>query len=373
MRIVQFAVLCLGLIALSWCQAQSATPTVEAALPTSTPGSAGSAPGFTVFLPLALSATASPLPSPAPTVTPPATPVATPTATPVTPTATPTATPTVTPTPPSNSWQQVQHWTYQLTDYQNDQLNQIAASGFDLAVIDLARDGSSDYFTAAEIAVVKGSGKFVLAYFEVGAIENYRPEWATLPSDLLLGPVNGWPGERYVKYWDERWWPVVQGRLDQALAAGFDGAYLDMIVTYEEIPANAAGTTRADLASKMVDLIARASTYARVHNPDFKIVPQNAPELRTWPKYLPAIDGLGMEELYYLATDDPCSFSWCAENRAEVAAIAAAGKLVLTVDYANQTAHIADAYTRSFAAGFVPYVTMQALNVMRINPGWPPY
>ena len=80
-----------------------------------------------------------------------------------------------------------------------------------------------------------------------------------------------------------------------------------MIVTYEEIPANAAGTNRDDLAGKMVDLIERTSLYARSLDPDFKIVPQNSPDCAAWPKYLPAMDGLGVEELYYKATDNPCS------------------------------------------------------------------
>ena len=97
---------------------------------------------------------------------------------------------------------------------------------------------------------------------------------------------------------------------------GFDGAYLDMIVTYEEIPANAAGTARADLASKMVDLIAQVSQYARSQKPGFKVVPQNNPELWSWPKYLPAIDGLGMEQMYYQDTASPCNLDWCQANRA---------------------------------------------------------
>lgn len=270
------------------------------------------------------------------------------------------------------SWSSVSNWVYQLTGYQNDQLSQIAGSNFQLAVVDLARDGSSDYFTPSEVAAVQVTGKIVLAYFEIGAIEEYRPEWPLVPPDLMLGAVNGWPGEQYVKYWDPRWWPIVQGRVDQAIAAGFDGAYLDMIVTYEEIPANAAGTNRADLASKMVDLIDRLARYAKTIDPNFKIVPQNAPELYTWPKYLPAIDGLGMEELYYLATDQPCAQSWCAENRANAAVVRAAGKLVLTIDYASQAVNIGDAYTRSRMAGFVPYCSVVDLDVMRINPGWDP-
>lgn len=342
MRVLLMMMLFLGIAGFSYCQAGPLAPTSLAEPVTNAPPTLDDDLTPRAFLPLALQVSASPPPTPDPT-------------------------------PIPDLWEQVQHWAYQLSGYPNGQLHQLAASGFDLLVIDLARDGATDYFTTAEIATVKSTGKIVLAYFEIGAIETYRPEWPTVPPDLLLGPVAGWPDEYYVKYWDERWWPIVQGRLDQALAAGFDGAYLDMIVTYEEIPANSAGTTRADLASKMVTLIERASIYARDRNPAFKIVPQNAPELRVWPKYLPAIDGLGMEELYYLATDEPCAYSWCNENRTHAAAVAAGGKLVLTVDYANSTAHIADAYTRALAAGFVPYVTVQALDVMRINPGWPPY
>lgn len=277
------------------------------------------------------------------------------------------------PMPPADSWNNVESWVYQLSGYPNDQLTEIAGSNFDLAVIDLARDGSEDFFTYSEIQAVKAMGKIVLAYFEIGAIEDYRPEWPDVPTDLMLGAVDGWPDEQYVKYWDPLWWTiVVKNRIDRALAAGFDGAYLDMVVTYEEIPANIAGTNRDDLARKMVALIANISEYAKSQNPNFKVVPQNSPELYAYPGYLTAIDGLGMEELYILATDQPCTYDWCYENRANAAAIHAAGKLVLTIDYANKQTNIDTAYTQSLAAGFVPYVSVRDLDVMRINSGWEP-
>ncbi|ATB50359.1 endo alpha-1,4 polygalactosaminidase [Corallococcus macrosporus] len=269
------------------------------------------------------------------------------------------------------SWEGVNSFTYQLTNYPQGKLDTIADSKFDLAIVDLARDGYDDWFTAAEITALKGRGKQVLAYFEIGAIEEYRPEWSQVPDDLKLGPVGGWPDEQYVKYWDERWWPIVQGRIDQALAAGFNGCYLDMVVTYEEIPANSAGTNRADLARKMVALIERISQYAKASNPAFKVMPQNSPELVDDPAYLPAIDGLGMEDMYW-SDDTPCDMGWCEENRTNAARVRAAGKLVLSTDYAVQAAHIADAYTRSRAAGFVPYVSVRALDRMTVNAGWDP-
>src|ERR1700722_15783776 len=68
-------------------------------------------------------------------------------------------------------WAGVKSWVYQLTKYKDGKLDQIANAGFDLAVIDLSRDGKDDFFTKSEIATVKQKGVFVLAYFEIGAIE----------------------------------------------------------------------------------------------------------------------------------------------------------------------------------------------------------
>ncbi len=44
-------------------------------------------------------------------------------------------------------WPRVKSWVYQLTKYQDNHLDQIANAGFDLAVIDLSRDGKDDFFT----------------------------------------------------------------------------------------------------------------------------------------------------------------------------------------------------------------------------------
>lgn len=270
--------------------------------------------------------------------------------------------------PDTPAWDAMQSWGYQLTDYPNDRLDEIAASDYDLVVIDLARDGSTDYFTFEEIRNIQATGKFVLAYFEIGVIERYRPEWATIPNDLKLGPVAGWPGEQHVRYWDPRWWPVVQGRIDRALAAGFDGAYLDMVVTYEQISTRAAGMDEEARAQAMVDLIVKVSVYAKDRDPAFKIVPQNAPELHVWPGYLDAIDGLGIEELYFRATDKACTTRWCAENREAALAVRAAGKLVLTIDYATQLKNVRAAYTQARADGFVPYVGTVKLDRLSDQP-----
>ncbi len=273
-------------------------------------------------------------------------------------------------------WNAVQSFVYQLTNYKDGALDEIAESNFDLAVIDLARDGVSDFFSRAEIEAVQQSGKIVLAYFEIAAIENYRPEWKDTPRDLMAGPVSGWPKEQYVRFWDERWWPVVQGRIDQALRAGFDGAYLDMITTYEEIPAESA--SREELARRMSALIVRISAYAKGRNPEFRIVPQNCPELYTWTPwggapnaaYLDAIDGIGIESVFYLPHDKRADKPWCKENRDNALAIRRAGKLVFGIDYAKKPESVADAYARQREIGFIPYVSVVHLDRVAKNGGF---
>ena len=55
----------------------------------------------------------------------------------------------------SHDWNGVRSWVYQLTNYKNDRLAEIIESDFDLAVVDIARDGGKDFFTRPEIEVLK--------------------------------------------------------------------------------------------------------------------------------------------------------------------------------------------------------------------------
>ena len=255
----------------------------------------------------------------------------------------------------------VTSFAYQLQNYDDGTLDKIAAGPYQLAVVDLARDAGSDYFTANEIAAVKATGKRMLAYFEIGSIEDFRPEYGPIrsgASDLVLNRWDSWPQEYFVKYWDPRWWDdVIRPRIDRALAAGFDGIYLDTPLAYEELDLNLVpGRTRADLARAMADLVIRMSQYAKTQRPGFQIVPQNSPELREQSGYTAAIDGVGIEELFFLATDRPCDLDYCAENLRNVRALHAAGKYVLAIDYAERPENIRSACARYRTEGFAGYV-----------------
>ncbi|MEV0717867.1 endo alpha-1,4 polygalactosaminidase [Asanoa sp. NPDC050611] len=263
------------------------------------------------------------------------------------------------------SWTSVKTWLYQLQGYDGGKLDAIARAPGDLAVVDLARDARSDWFTADEIKAVRASGKRVLAYFEIGSIENFRPEYrGTVDAGLELNRWEDWPEEHFVRFWEERWWEIaVRPRIDQALKAGFDGVYLDTPLAYEEIDLKLVpGESRESLARRMADLIVRISTYAKERAPAFGIFPQNSPELRRQPGYTAAIDGIGMEELFFLATDEPCTESWCTENLAETRALRAAGKLVLAVDYAARRDNVRTARDRYAAERFAGCVTVRELD-----------
>jgi cysteinyl-tRNA synthetase len=269
--------------------------------------------------------------------------------------------------PPPAAPIKITSWAYQLQDYPNGRLDALADGPYQLVVVDLARDAKTDYFSAAEIHAVRGSGKRVLAYFEIGSIENFRPEYPVLrqrAADLIANEWGDWPGEYFVHFWEQRWWDlVVRPRVDRALRAGFDGVYLDTPLAYEEIDLGSAGGRDRDaLGQAMTNLVARISDYAKARRPGFLIVPQNSPELRRFPGYTGAVDGIAMEELFFQATDKPCTEGFCAENLADTRALRDAGKFVLSVDYATRPADVKSACARYRSERFAGTVTVLELD-----------
>ncbi|NUO55240.1 MAG: glycoside hydrolase [Hamadaea sp.] len=261
-------------------------------------------------------------------------------------------------------------WIYQLQGYPGGRLDEIVARRPPYAVIDLARDSAADYFHADEITSLRTAGTTVLAYFEIGGIEDFRADFpAVRDRGLLLNEWPDWPGERFGRYWDPAWWDlVVRPRLDRALAAGFDGAYLDTPLAYEEIDlARVPVWDRDRLARAMSDLIVRISRYAKAVRPGFRIVPQNSPELRHQAGYTDAIDGVGIEELFYRATDERCEQRYCAENLADVEALRDDGKFVLAVDYAVNPGHVRTLCARYRKERFAGYVGVRELDRIGVS------
>ena len=289
-------------------------------------------------------------------------------------------------TPPA--WSEINDFLYQL---QNLNLEAIGDTAFDLVIMDYsASGGDSDAFTAAQIAALQdspGGPKRALAYMSIGEAENYRwywdPAWDADEDGLpdpgaspWLDQANpAWPDNYKVRYWHSGWQDIIFGSpdsyLDKILAAGYDGAYLDLVDAYEYYEDQ--GRTTA--AQEMVDFVKAIAAYARARRPDFAVFVQNGAELATnFSDYLSTITALAQEDIYYghEGEDQPTPPEQTAYLESLLDVVYGAGKLVLTVDYASTPAYVDDAYARSQARGYVPYVTVRSLDRLIIHPGHEP-
>ena len=75
----------------------------------------------------------------------------------------------------------------------------------------------------------------------VGEAEDHRPywkaEWKQKRPNWIAEENEDWEGNFKVKYWTKEWRQLLYGSkdayLDQILATGFDGAFLDVVDAYE--------------------------------------------------------------------------------------------------------------------------------------------
>lgn len=274
-----------------------------------------------------------------------------------------------------DAWQ-VDNFLYQL---QRANAERVGETAFDLVIASVQITGSSPD-TVPALKKSPGGDKTVLAYLSIGQAEDYRsywdPTWDTDPPSWLDESDPDWRGDYWVRYWEPGWKKIIFGSpdayLDQIIALGFDGIYLDRVDAYNYYEER---DGRSTAAREMADFVIELAEYARERRPGFGVFPQNAEELGPmFDDYFDAMTGIGIEDLYYGGTADhePTPPSWTAEREADLAVWVDAGKLVLTTDYTSRSEQISDAYRRSIDHGFVPYVTDRSLGRIRINPGFEP-
>ncbi len=274
----------------------------------------------------------------------------------------------------------VRHFTYWLA---NPSPALIAASGFDMAVVDYSRDGSgAEAFSRDDIALMQqkpdGERRIVLSYLSVGEAEDYRyywkPEWSSKAPSWLEAVNPDWPGNFKVRYWDPNWKRIIFGSpdayLDRIIAAGFDGVYLDIIDAYWYFQEKG----RKTAAKEMTDFVMELAAYARRKVPGFRIVPQNAEDLMVDPAYLAVVDGLGKEDAFFGWDGDGVpnadeSIAWIMQH---LKLITDAGKPVFLIEYPSDPERIREAYRKGRDAGLIPYSTVRELDRMVVNPGFDP-
>ena len=284
----------------------------------------------------------------------------------------PTLTPTFTPTPRlTPDWHSVNDFLYQL---QRAEPKRIGETAYDLVIIDIeAAKGSPEVIE--ELKHSPGGKKLTLCYISIGQAEDYRfywkRGWSKSPPEWLGKPDPDWTGDYWVRYWHPEWQAIIFDYLDHVLDLGFDGVYLDQVEAYQYWEERG----RKTAAREMVNFVMAIAERARRRYPGFGIFPQNAEELGVlFPEYMETMTGIGVEDLYYGYPRDnaPSPPEWTAQREAILDQWVKADKLVLTIDYTRIPEQIDDAYARSGARGYIPFVTVRSLDLLIINKGHEP-
>ncbi|MFH1531831.1 MAG: endo alpha-1,4 polygalactosaminidase [Pseudomonadota bacterium] len=87
---------------------------------------------------------------------------------------------------------------------------------------------------AATIAGLQAEGRIVICYFSAGSWEDWRPDAADFPAAVRGDTLDGWPDERWldVRALDVLA-PILEARLDMAVAKGCDGVEPDNVDGYQ--------------------------------------------------------------------------------------------------------------------------------------------
>jgi cysteinyl-tRNA synthetase len=197
----------------------------------------------------------------------------------------------------------------------------------------------------------------------IGEAEDYRyyreDRWKTGSPGWLDSVNPDWAGNFKVRYWDADWQSVIFGSpdayLDRIVAARFDGVYLDIIDAYEYF----AERGRDSAEDEMIEFVTALGDYARSQHPGFLVLPQNAAEPGLRADYLAAVDGIGIENIYfgYDEQNEATDSSITSEIEEVLQLWTAAGKLVLAEDYATSPDNITEAYELATGKRFTHTVT----------------
>jgi cysteinyl-tRNA synthetase len=313
---------------------------------------------------------------------------------------------------------QVTFWAYQLQAISREgAVDTLANSHYDMLVLEPTRtDWSSDdkFFKTGEMVTrlkdTTGSDgehrKLIIAYLDIGEAEDWRWYWtwsteweegdprpADWPGYILTHDPDGWEGNYPVAYWHPKWKDIViygknqdskpygnyNSVIDEVIKDGFDGIYLDWVEAFEnEAVISQAKKEGKNPAVEMITFIQEMRDYAAQRVPNFIIIQQNASALCAGhPELFSTIDAIAQEEVWYdgEATDDwndPDGYddrvpkSWTDEYIYYLKKYSAKGLPVFNCEYALKYA--ADAYSKSYKQGYIPYCSRRSLARLTTTP-----
>jgi len=199
----------------------------------------------------------------------------------------------------------------------NAAVAKLKESGRDWIVLDATFAGETPWEQADLDAIRSGkAGRKVVAYLSIGEAEDYRPYWQsewisngkrTATAPVWLGIENpDWKGNYQVKYWNADWQKLMLGAIDDAMARGFDGVYLDIVDGFETYEQGADSylddrmnpETKQTYRRDMVDWVKAIAARARAKNPAALVIPQNGSQLVVDKDFIEVINAQGIEDLF---------------------------------------------------------------------------
>ena len=230
-------------------------------------------------------------------------------------------------------------------------VERLAVCGRDWIVLDAAFGGDTPWERAELDAIRRGQpGRKIIAYISIGEAEDYRPYWRkewgskgrlTAAAPAWLGAENPeWKGNYRVKYWHAEWQKLMLAAIDDAMARGFDGVYLDIVdgfETFEQegkefIDDRVNPETKQSYRRDMVDWVKAIAARVRAKNPATLVIPQNGSQLLAHADFLETISAIGIEDLF--TNDNKLqSKSHTNEVLGHLKKMAAAQKPALLIEY----------------------------------------
>lgn len=166
-----------------------------------------------------------------------------------------------------------------------------------------------------DIAALHAQGKRVICYLNTGSWEEYRPDAADFPADVIGKDYEGWPGEKWldIRHYKD-FAALMQARFDLAVEKGCDGIDADNMQNYDEDTSFAISAADQLAYNRWLSQQAHSRGLAI----GLKNDPAQATELAAW---------------FDWALVEDCSvYEWCGDLRP----FTQAGKAVFQVEYSDE-------------------------------------
>ncbi len=230
-------------------------------------------------------------------------------------------------------------------------VRRLAACGRDWVVLDAVFAGDVPWKPADLEGIRRGQpGRKVLAYLSIGEAEDYRPYWReewgrggnlSASAPHWLGAENPqWPGNYRVHYWDAGWQKLMLAALDEAMASGFDGIYLDLVDAFQSFELDGEdfiddrknADTGQSYRRDMVDWVKTLAARARSRRPGALVISQNGSQLLRSEDFRAAINAIGVEDLF-TAGNHPQSKAHTEEVLGHLQLLGPTGAPALLIEY----------------------------------------